>query len=148
MILKKIRTEFVPIDDLGTMAERVVIEFEELGSLFQLFRDISELPETDQRAWAEAEVAAYLATVNLERAAVIVYAGEVEAEGDYGGVRQWYKDHPNASLLFTLTVAELDAEIEALDFSSMPTGTANKLKLLLKTFSMTARVLARREGLI
>lgn len=65
-----------------------------------------------------------------------------------GGAKQWYLDNPNAALLFTLTITQLEAEIDALDFSSMPAGTANKLKLLLKTLSISVRVLARREGLI
>lgn len=62
------------------------------------------------------------------------------------GARQWYNDNPNAALLFTLLINDLVAEIDALDLSALPAGTANKLKLLLKTLSIAVRVFAKREG--
>ncbi|MCP4083179.1 MAG: hypothetical protein GY743_23400 [Planctomycetaceae bacterium] len=65
-----------------------------------------------------------------------------------GGAKQWLVDNPNAKLLFTLSIAELEAEINGLDLTDLPTPTANRLKLMLKTLSIAVRVFARREGLL
>ena len=64
------------------------------------------------------------------------------------GARAWFTANPNGQLLFTIDISALDTEIDGLDFSALPISTANKLKLLLKTLSVSVRVLARKDGLI
>jgi len=66
----------------------------------------------------------------------------------HGGAKAWFIANPNSKLLFTIDISTLDSEIDGLDLSSLPIGTANKLKLLLKTLSVSVRVLANREGLL
>jgi hypothetical protein len=62
------------------------------------------------------------------------------------GARAWYEAHPNAALLFELPIEDLIAQIDALDLTALPAATRNALKLLLKTLSISTRVLAKREG--
>ena len=66
------------------------------------------------------------------------------------GAKQWYLDN-NASLLFELTIPELQVEIETLIGQILPLATAGqraKLVLLLMTLSVSTRVLAKREGFV
>lgn len=65
-----------------------------------------------------------------------------------GGAKLWFVANPNAELLFMLSIPELEIEIDALDLSVLPSGTENKLKLLLKTLSVSTRVFAKKGGLI
>lgn len=65
-----------------------------------------------------------------------------------GGAKLWFVANPNAELLFMLSIPELEIEIDALDLSVLPSGTENKLKLLLKTLSVSTRVFAKKAGLI
>lgn len=65
-----------------------------------------------------------------------------------GGAKAWFIANPNGKLLFTIDISTLGSEIDGLDLSTLPTPTANKIKLLLKTLSVSVRVLARKEKLI
>lgn len=68
--------------------------------------------------------------------------------------KAWFVSHPNAALLFNLSIVDLDAEIDSLvdalfpALSVPPISAANKnrLKLWMKTVSHTIRALAKREG--
>jgi hypothetical protein len=71
-----------------------------------------------------------------------------EANLAQGGAKAWFTANPNGELLFTLSILDLETEIDALDLSSLPVGTANKLKLLLKTLAVSTRVFAKKQGLI
>lgn len=64
------------------------------------------------------------------------------------GARAWYETHPNAALLFELSIDDLELQIDSLDLTALPAATRNSLKLLLKTLSVAVRVLAKREGFV
>lgn len=64
--------------------------------------------------------------------------------------RQWFNDNPNAKLIWSMTVAEVVAEIDSLIDALFPSATAGnrtKLKLLLKGITLAVRVLVKRERL-
>jgi hypothetical protein len=63
--------------------------------------------------------------------------------------KAWFVAHPNAALLFNLSVDALDTEIDLTVDNLFPTASAankNKMKLWMKTVSHTLRALAKREG--
>lgn len=64
--------------------------------------------------------------------------------------RQWLADNPNARLIWSMTVAEVVAEIAALvdtSFAGLPAGTRTKWRLLLTAIVLALRVLVKRERL-
>ena len=91
------------------------------------------------------EVADYIAARDLRD------QQEQSATDAETGARAWYAGSPNASLLFTLSIPELEAEISTLIDQILPLATAGqraKLKLLLTTYGVAIRVLAKREGFV
>lgn len=65
------------------------------------------------------------------------------------GAKAWFVSHPNAALLFNLSIVDLDGEIDSLVNDLFPTASAankNRLKLWMKTVSHSIRALAKREG--
>lgn len=89
--------------------------------------------------------------VDLVKQAIYTAAGVTYVpEAAYESVsttKDWLTANPNAMLLVDLPVAELMAEIDGLDLTTLPTATRNKLRLLLKTLTMAVRVLIKRERL-
>ncbi len=64
--------------------------------------------------------------------------------------RQWFNDNPNAKLIWSLSVAEVAAEIASLVDASFPTLSAanrTRWKLLLTGITLAVRVLVKRERL-
>lgn len=70
------------------------------------------------------------------------------AAANTGGAKQWLIDNPNGKLLYTMTIAEIEAEIDGLDLSPLPPATQAKLRLLWKTQIVSERVFARKLDLI
>lgn len=94
------------------------------------------------------EVQAWIAAGNTPEAA----DAPIDDPGDVArtGARQWFTDNPNGKLLFTLTIAELSAEIASLVDALFPAATApnrTKLKLLLMAMAVSVRLLVKRETL-
>lgn len=72
-----------------------------------------------------------------------------EAQISQTGAKAWFDSHPNAALLFNLSIVDLDAEIDSLVNDLFPIASAankNRLKLWMKTVSHAIRALAKREG--
>lgn len=65
--------------------------------------------------------------------------------------RQWFADNPNARLIWSMTVAEVVAEIAALVETTFPApatvGTRTKWKLLLTAIVLVVRIYVKRERL-
>lgn len=67
-----------------------------------------------------------------------------------GNARQWFNDHPNAKLIWSMTVSEIDAEIASLvdaSFASLSGANRTRWKLLLTGLVLAVRVLVKRERL-
>lgn len=98
-----------------------------------------------QKTQAAGIVAAFNATA--EQATLDgLEAGKVTA---HSGAKAWYVAHPNAALLFNLSILDLDLEIDDLVDDLFPIASApnkNRLKLWMKTVSHGIRALAKREG--
>lgn len=81
------------------------------------------------------------------KAAIVTQAMAVETA--HGGALAWFESHPNAALLFNLSVVTLDAEIDSLVNDLFPIASAankNRMKLWMKTVSHAVRALSKREG--
>lgn len=67
------------------------------------------------------------------------------------GVRGWFAANPNSKLIFSMTVAEVAAEIAALVDISFPApataATRTKWKLLLTGLTLAVRIIVKRERL-
>jgi hypothetical protein len=99
------------------------------------------LPATAPASLAQNELQAYF-DAQADSLWVIADSKQIPAtvaDATYGA-KQWYIDNPNAALLFTLSIDDLDAAIQ--------NRTAGQETLLLKTLAMAVRVLAKREGLV
>jgi hypothetical protein len=67
-----------------------------------------------------------------------------------GNARGWFNDHPNAKLIWSMTVSEIDAEIASLvdaSFASLSGANRTRWKLLLTGLTLAVRVLVKRERL-
>ena len=72
-----------------------------------------------------------------------------EADVAKVGVKAWFESHPNAALLFNLSITDLDTEIDSICDALFPLASAankNKMKLWMKTVSHSVRALSKREG--
>lgn len=66
------------------------------------------------------------------------------------GAKAWFDSRPNAKLLFSLSVADLEAEIFSLvdtSFPALSAGNRMRWKLLLMAVAIAVRVLVKRERL-
>lgn len=64
--------------------------------------------------------------------------------------RQWFADNPNAGLVWSMTVAQVVAEIASLvdtSFGALPVGTRTKWRLLLTAIVLVVRIYVKRERL-
>lgn len=64
--------------------------------------------------------------------------------------RAWFQANPNAKLIFSMSVAEIVAEIANLVdalFPSATVGNRTKLKLLLTSITLVVRIWVKREAL-
>ncbi len=64
--------------------------------------------------------------------------------------RQWFNDNPQAKLIWSLSVADLAAEIASLvdaSFPSLSAANRTRWKLLLTGITLAVRVLVKRERL-
>jgi len=101
---------------------------------------------TQQQRDAAAVIVAAFDPVAEQAAWDAMEAGKVTA---HGGALAWFEAYPNAALLFNLSIADLDLEIDDLANDLFPTASAankNRLKLWMKTVSHSLRALAKREG--
>lgn len=78
-------------------------------------------------------------------------AGNLASEENHAqsGAKAWFVAHPNAALLFNLSIADLDTEVDDLVEDLFPLASAankNRMKLWMKTVSHSIRALAKREG--
>lgn len=94
------------------------------------------------------EVQAWIAAGNTPEPA----DASIDDPGDVArtGARGWFTDNPSGKLLFTLTIAELSAEIASLVDALFPVATSpnrTKLKLLLMAMAVCVRLLVKREAL-
>lgn len=100
-------------------------------------------------AQQQSDAAAIVAAFDAEAEQGILdglEAGKTEA---HSGALAWFVAHPNAALLFNLSIAALDAEIDSLVDALFPAASAankNRMKLWMKTVSHSIRALAKREG--
>lgn len=108
------------------------------------------IPEDPTNAdWQE-----YLAWVALGNTPAPADALPGPTAGDVaqGGVKAWFVAHPNAALLFNLSIADLDIEIDGMADALFPAASGvsnankNRFKLWAKTVSHSVRALAKREG--
>lgn len=77
-------------------------------------------------------------------------AREEAAQAAPGAARQWFIDNPNARLIWSMTVAEIAAEIAALvdtSFAGLSAANRTRWKLLLTGITLALRVLVKRERL-
>lgn len=64
------------------------------------------------------------------------------------GALQWFADNPVTRQLFTLSIAELETEINTLIDAALPlatVGNRTKIKKLLTALSISVRLLVKRE---
>lgn len=100
------------------------------------------------------EFLAWLALGNTPDPADVPTAEQLAAEEAVRqapiGAKAWFESHPNAKLLFSLSIADLEIEINSLADALLPLATApnrTRLKLLLMAISVTIRILVKRENL-
>ena len=62
--------------------------------------------------------------------------------------KQWFGDHPNAILLFELSMAEIEAKVDAWDLSAIPNPARNEMRLTIQALVASVRVLAHQLGLL
>lgn len=128
-----VRIETYP-DDSGAEALKVVYAVAgQIRLLYLYAADIAGLSPAEILTLAQTRADADTATAGDDTRADIL-------ENPAAGARQWYIDHPNAALLFELSIDDLDAAIQ--------NRTVGGETLLLKTLAMAVRVLAKREGLV
>lgn len=105
------------------------------------------IPEDQTNAdWQE-----YLAWVALGNTPTPADALPGPTAGDVaqGGVKAWFLAHSNAALLFNLSIADLDIEIDSMADALFPAASnanKNRFKLWAKTVSHSVRALSKREG--
>lgn len=97
------------------------------------------------------EEAAHLAEMAANQPTAEELAAQAAATDAPITARQWFNDNPNAKLIWSMTVAEVVAEIAALiDISFPPPATAatrTKWKLLLTAITLVVRIWVKRERL-
>lgn len=65
------------------------------------------------------------------------------------GVKQWFLDNPATQQIFTLSIPDLETEINTLVDAIIPLATAGnrtKTKKLLMVFALHARIYAKERG--
>ena len=145
--LQKI-TEHMDENGVTFLAVEYTVE-DDLRKLYLLPEDTDGLTAAQVLALAQARIAEDTALpANNEREDIFVNPAR--------GARVWYGQHQAALLLFTLSIADLEAEIADmvddlnLDNPLLPaTASAiNRLKLLLAAKSINNRVFATKLGLL
>lgn len=83
-------------------------------------------------------------------AGMVANVAEIEVERTPGAVRAWFTANPSAKLIWSMTVAEVVAEIASLvdtSFSGLPPATRTKWKLLLTAIVLVVKIYVKRERL-
>lgn len=104
----------------------------------------------------EGDLYTILAPMEADLLAAAIAAGaqsnalEAEEPVALAGARGWFRANPNAKLLFTLSIPDLQTEIYSLvdtSFPSMTAGNRNRWKLLLMAIAVTIRILVKKQKL-